>query len=75
MEGNILMDGFSLFRWKSTGVVESLPDSYATHPIFADDLEPYTYGDDEYEEDKVVLSHDVPVDKRGKTVATDKKDK
>jgi hypothetical protein len=68
------MSEFATFRWKSTGVVDTLPIEYATHPVFGNDLEPYSYGDEEYEEDKVVLSHEVPVDKRGKTVATDKKE-
>lgn len=58
------------FRWKSTGVVEELPDDYGQHPIFGDNLEEYTPGD-EWEEDKVVSEdHTIPVDQRGTVIAT-----
>lgn len=63
------MQNFVTFRWKESGVVEDLPAHYATHPVFGDLIEPYFEG--EYEEDKVVVAgHELPVDQRGKVVAT-----
>ena len=64
------MEPFKTFRHKSTGVVADYPAHYADHPVFGYDLEPYELGNDEYEEDKVVIEgHEVPVDQRGYTVA------
>lgn len=61
---------FKTFRHKSNGVVADYPEDYATHPVFGFDLEPYDIGDDEYEEDKVVYDHTLPVDQRATIVAT-----
>jgi len=70
------MSEFATFRWKETGVVQTLPAHYATHPVFGDALEAYTPGDDEYEEDKVVVAgHEAPVEQRAKVIATAKSDK
>lgn len=65
------MSEFSVYRWKSTGVVDTLPTDYINHPIFGADLE--VYDPEGYEEDKVVSeNHELPVEQRGKIIATDK---
>lgn len=69
------MTEFADFRWKETGIVQSLPAHYETHPVFGAALERYTPGDDEYEEDKVVVAgHEAPVEQRAVKVATPKDD-
>lgn len=65
------MNTFVTFRHKSTGVIADYPEHFAEHPVFGYDLERYTPG--EYEEDKVIVGgHDVPVEQRAQTVATEK---
>jgi hypothetical protein len=60
---------FVLFRHKSTGVVASYPEHYATHPVFGPDLELFD-NTGEYEEDKVVVGgHETPVEMRAQVVA------
>lgn len=69
------MSNFVTFRHKSNGVIADYPEHYENHPVFGDDLERYTPGDDEYEEDKTVVdSHEVPAEKRAIKTATPKKD-
>lgn len=64
------MTEFAEFRWKKTGVVQSLPVHYETHPVFGPELERYEPSD-EYEEDKVVVAgHETPVEQRAVKVAT-----
>lgn len=63
------MSTFSVFRWKSTGVVDTLPTDYINHPVFGADLE--FYDPEGYEEDKVVSEdHSIPVEQRGTVTAT-----
>ena len=63
------------FRHKSNGVIADYPEHYAKHPVFGFDLERYTPGDDDYEEDKVVQSNEIPVEQRAIKTATPKEDK
>lgn len=44
-----------LYRDKTTNVISELPENVGTHSFFGQNLEPYTPGDDEFEEDKVVV--------------------
>lgn len=62
---------FKLFRHKSSGVVASYPEHYIDHPVFGPDLEPYELGDEEYEEDKVVVNgtHELPPEQRTQIIA------
>lgn len=70
------MEKFVTFRHKSNGVVRSYPEHYENHPVFGADLERYTPGDSEYEEDKVVVnSHEVPAEQRATRTATPKAEK
>jgi len=74
------MTEFAEFRWKETGIVQSLPAHYETHPVFGPALELYKPDEDEYEVDKVVVAgHETPVEQRAVKVAnkktTDKEDK
>jgi len=65
-----MSNDFVLFRHKSSKVVASYPEHYATHPVFGEDLERYDPEDNVYEEDKVDLEdHNLPVDQRGRVVA------
>lgn len=69
------MTEFVEFRWKDSGIVQSLPAHYETHPVFGAALERYLPEEDEYEEDKVVVAgHEAPVEQRAVTVATKKTD-
>lgn len=70
------MDNFVTFRHKSNGIVASYPAHYATHPTIGPDLELYVPGDDEYEEDKVVVAgNELPVEQRAVVVSTPYKEK
>lgn len=65
------MSEFSVFRWKSTGVIDTLPTDYINHPVFGGDLE--FYDPEGYEEDKVVSeNHNIPVEQRATVTATPK---
>lgn len=64
------MSNFVTFRHKSNGQVRDYPEHYENHPTLGADLERYTLGDSEYEEDKVVVEgHELPVDQRGIIIA------
>lgn len=64
------MSNFVEYRWKESGIVQSLPAHFAEHPIYGPQLEVYNADDAEYEEDKVVIAgHATPVEQRAVTVA------
>lgn len=59
------------FRHKSDGTIAHYPAHYATHPVFGHTIEVYD-PNCEYEEDKVVVGgNELPVEQRGKVVATE----
>ena len=61
---------FVPFRHKDTGVIAYYPEHYADDPILSRNIELYDPETEEYEEDKVVEDHIVPVDQRVKKTAT-----
>lgn len=64
------MSNFVAFRHIDSGVIKYYPEHYADDPNLSRGIELYDPEAEEYEEDKVVLTHDLPVEQRAQTIAT-----